>query len=91
MTYFIKLCLLCVTLSYDVSTAFPQNWPSTSDTKSKFDWKKNGGNKNVDWSGSSDDDLEKLGSEVLKKNEVNFLFKSQKIVSPLYSIRFESF
>jgi len=69
MTYFVKLCLLFVTLSYDISRAFPQNWPSTSDTKSGFDWKKSGGNKNVDWSEYSDDDLEQLGSEVLKKNE----------------------
>ena len=73
MTYFVKLCLLCITLNYDISTAFPQNGPSSSDTKSGFDWKQKGSaNQNSDWSSSygSDDDLEKLGSEVLEKKEV---------------------
>jgi len=72
MTYFVKLCLLCIILNYDISSAFPQNGPSSSDTKSGFDWKQKGSaNQNSDWSSSygSDDDLEKLGSEVLEKKE----------------------
>ena len=73
MMYSIKLFVLCyITLNNAIVRAFPQNWPSSSDTNSGFDWKQKGAsNKNSDWgSYSSDEDLESISSEVLEKNEV---------------------
>jgi len=70
--YSIKLFVLCcITLNNAIVRAFPQNWPSSSDTNSGFDWKQKGAsNKNSDWgSYSSDEDLESISSEVLEKNE----------------------
>ena len=80
MMYPIKLCILCVILKYDVSKAFPQNWPSSSNKNEGFDWKqKDSENQNFDWKQSSgqssawgsDDDLESISSKVLEKYQVN--------------------
>ena len=65
MMYHIKLCILCVVLKYDISAAFPQNWPSYSNTNQGFmqqfgtlddkqPFQKGSENKNFDWKGSSD-------------------------------------